>query len=77
MNRSGRHDTIRSVNVMKPKEIQAKIDELRAEAALLASRGERDRANILETAAKRVEEEFAREQARPTAMRFDRFDRAS
>ena len=57
---------------MKPKEIQAKIDELKAEAVMMRSRGEIDRANIFDAAAKRVEKEFESEQARPTAMRFDR-----
>jgi len=57
---------------MNARAVQETIDELKAEARLLKERGERDRAILLEDAANRVAREFTEEQARPTAMRFDR-----
>ena len=60
------------VRDMNARAVQETIDELKAEARLARAKSDLRRADVLETAAKRVADEFAREQARPTAMRFDR-----
>jgi len=54
---------------MNARAVQETIDELKAEARLARAKSDLRRADVLETAAKRVAAEFARECERPTAMR--------